>query len=198
MARQLTGKPAFLQQGQLAGIPVSQVMGIVREPEVPAKIATLQAAGRGAHSWPGPGVIHRHRRRSTRRGRSACATCLDVPRADWGQTTTGDVMTPLSELPRVGPNDQLLTAVQLMDANRAAAGTWCSTAASWQDCSPRDEVLAHTYGFRSEAGALRQHRMNVTVRYHGIIGDMLRRKTQKARDAGRRDGHRSPRRHHRR
>ena len=27
-------------------------------------------------------------------------------------------MTPLADLPRVGPNDELLTAVQLMDANQ--------------------------------------------------------------------------------
>jgi CBS domain-containing protein len=41
-----------------------------------------------------------------------------VPRPEWAQTTTGDIMTPLVELPRVRPQDELLSAIQLMDANQ--------------------------------------------------------------------------------
>jgi CBS domain-containing protein len=41
-----------------------------------------------------------------------------VPRSDWSGVTTGDVMTPLTDLPRVGVNDELLIAIQLMDANQ--------------------------------------------------------------------------------
>jgi CBS domain-containing protein len=40
-----------------------------------------------------------------------------VPREEWARTTTGDIMTPLIDLPRVAPDDELLSAVQLMDAN---------------------------------------------------------------------------------
>src|SRR5215216_5692196 len=110
-----TEKRAFLQQGQLAGIPVSQVMGIVREPEVPAGL-TIQdlverhILGQGQGSFiviaAGNPV-----------GVLSLRDVSNVPRADWDKTTIGDVMTPLTDLPRVAPNDELLTAVQLMDAN---------------------------------------------------------------------------------
>jgi len=109
-------KKAFLQQGQLAGIPVSQVMGIVREPEVPTGLTLQQLVeqhilGQGQGSFivtsaNNPvGVLN-------------LRDVSQVPRTDWPRTTTGDVMTPLVDLPRVGPNDELLTAVQLMDANQ--------------------------------------------------------------------------------
>jgi CBS domain-containing protein len=109
-------KRAFLQQGQLAGTPVSQVMGIVREPEIPAGM-TLQdlierhVLGQGQGSFivtadGNPvGILN-------------LRTVAQVPRTEWSQRTTGDVMTPLVNLPRVGPNDELLTAIQLMDANQ--------------------------------------------------------------------------------
>jgi Zn-dependent protease len=109
-------KRVFLQQGQLAGTPVSQVMGIVREPEIPAGV-TLQdlieqhVLGQGQGSFivtaaGNPvGILN-------------LRTISQVPRAEWAQMTAGDIMTPLVDLPRVGPQDELLTAVQLMDANQ--------------------------------------------------------------------------------
>jgi Zn-dependent protease len=110
-----TEKRAFLQQGQLAGTPVSQVMGIVREPEVQAGLTVqhlveqhILGQGQGSFIVTSAG---------TPVGVLNLRDVSNVPRADWNQTTTGDVMTPLAELPRVGPNDELLTAVQLMDAN---------------------------------------------------------------------------------
>lgn len=41
----------------------------------------------------------------------------DTPRERWPTTTCGDLMTPITALPRVAPADTLLTAVQLMSAN---------------------------------------------------------------------------------
>ena len=111
-----TEKRAFIQQGQLSGTRVSQVMGIVREPEVPAGL-TLQhlveqhILGRGQGSF----IV-------TAAGNPVGVLTLrdvsQIPRTDWAQTTTGDVMTPLVDLPRVDLNDELLTAVQVMDANQ--------------------------------------------------------------------------------
>jgi Zn-dependent protease len=109
-------KRAFLQQGQLAGTSVSQVMGMVREPEVPAGV-TLQdlverhilGEGQGSFIVTAAGNPV---------GVLDLRTVSQIPRAEWAQTTAGDVMTPLVDLPRVGPNDELLEAVQLMDANQ--------------------------------------------------------------------------------
>ncbi len=108
-------KRAFLQRGQLAGTSVAQVMGIVREKEVPAGV-TLQdlvernILGQGQGSF----II-------TAAGNPVGVLSLrDVaraPRAEWSHLTTGDVMTPLGNLPRVAPSDELLDALQLMDAN---------------------------------------------------------------------------------
>jgi Zn-dependent protease len=109
-------KRAFLQQGQLSGTRVSQVMGIVREPEIPAGLTLQQLVeqhilGQGQGSF----IV-------TAAGNPVGVLTLrdvsQVPRTDWEQTTTGDVMTPLVDLPRVELNDELLTAVQLMDANQ--------------------------------------------------------------------------------
>ena len=109
-------KRAFLQQGQLSGTRVSQVMGIVREPEIPAGLTLQQLVeqhilGQGQGSF----IV-------TAAGNPVGVLTLrdvsQVPRTDWQQTTTGDVMTPLVDLPRVELNDELLTAVQLMDANQ--------------------------------------------------------------------------------
>jgi Zn-dependent protease len=107
---------AFLQQGQLSGTLVSQVMGIVREPEVPAGLTLQQLVeqhilGQGQGSF----IV-------TAAGNPVGVLTLrdvsQIPRTDWQQTTTGDVMTPLVDLPRVEVSDELLTAVQLMDANQ--------------------------------------------------------------------------------
>ena len=108
-------KRAFIQQGQLAGIPVSQVMGMVREPEIPAGV-TIQdlverhILGQGQGSF----IV-------TAAGNPVGVLSLrevsQVPREEWSRTTVGDIMTPLTDLPRVAPQDELLSAVQLMDAN---------------------------------------------------------------------------------
>jgi Zn-dependent protease len=108
-------KRAFVQQGQLSGTSVAQVMGITREPEVPAGV-TLQdlverhILGQGQGSF----IV-------TAAGNPAGILSLrdvtQVPRDEWARMTTGDIMTPLLDLPRVAPSDELLSAVQLMDAN---------------------------------------------------------------------------------
>jgi len=143
-----TEKRAFLQQGQLAGIPVSQVMGIVREPEVAAGLTMQQLVeqhvlGQGQSSF----IV-------TAAGNPVGVLSLrdvsDVPRADWEQTTTGDVMTPLTELPRVSPNDELLTAVQLMDANQLLQVP-VFDGSELAGLLTRDEVIRHLR-LRSEAG----------------------------------------------
>ncbi len=143
-----TEKRAFLQQGQLAGIPVSQVMGIVREPEIPAEL-TMQdlverhILGQGQSSF----IV-------TAAGNPVGVLSLrdvsNVPRADWGQTTTGDVMTPLTDLPRVGPDDELLTAVQLMDANQLLQVP-VFDGSRLAGLLTRDEVIRHLR-LRSETG----------------------------------------------
>jgi len=143
-----TEKRAFLREGQLAGIPVSQVMGIVREPEVPAGL-TMQdlverhILGQGQGSF----II-------TSAGNPVGVLNLrdvsNVPRSDWDQTTTGDVMTPLADLPRVGPNDELLTAVQLMDANQLLQLP-VFDGSQLAGLLTRDEVIRHLR-LRSEAG----------------------------------------------
>jgi predicted transcriptional regulator len=137
-----------LQQGQLAGTPVSQAMGIVREPEVPADL-TLQhlveqhILGQGQGSF----IV-------TAAGNPAGVLNLrevsQVPRADWDQTTAGDVMTPLAELPRVGPNDELLTAIQLMDANQLLQLP-VFDGGQLTGLLTRDEVIRHLR-LRSEVG----------------------------------------------
>jgi len=111
-----TEKRAFLQQGQLSGTRVSQVMGIVREPEIPVDLELQQLVeqhilGQGQSSF----IV-------TAAGNPVGVLNLrdvsQAPRTDWQQTTAGDVMIPLGNLPRVEVNDELLTAVQLMDANQ--------------------------------------------------------------------------------
>ncbi|MBA2596907.1 MAG: site-2 protease family protein [Chloroflexia bacterium] len=109
-------KRAFLQQGQLSGTRVAQVMGIVREPEIAAGLTLQQLVeqhilGQGQGSFivtAGGSPV----------GVLSLRDVSQVPRTDWQQTTAGDVMTPLGDLPRVEVNDELLTAVQLMDANQ--------------------------------------------------------------------------------
>ena len=143
-----TEKKAFLQQGQLSGIPVSQVMGIVREPEVAAGL-TLQhlveqhILGQGQGSF----IV-------TAAGNPVGVLSLrdvsQAPRTEWDQTTTGDVMTPLGELPRVGLNDELLTAVQLMDANQLLQLP-VFDGSRLVGLLTRDEVIHHLR-VRSEAG----------------------------------------------
>lgn len=108
-------KRAFLQRNQLSGATVSQVMGIEREQEVPAGV-TLQrlvdqnVLGQGQGSF----II-------TAAGSPVGVLNLrDVarsPRDQWYRLTTGDAMTPLGNLPRAAPADDLLDAVQLMEEN---------------------------------------------------------------------------------
>jgi Zn-dependent protease len=109
-------RQAFLQQSQLAGTPVSRVMGIVQEPSVPSGLSVQQLVeqhilGQGQGSF----IV-------TADGNPVGVLTLRdvtrVPRPEWAQTTTGDIMTPLVELPRVRPQDELLSAIQLMDANQ--------------------------------------------------------------------------------
>jgi Zn-dependent protease len=141
-------KRAFLQQGQLAGIPVSQVMGIVREPEVPAELTMQQLVerhilGQGQASFivtTGGNPV----------GVLSLRDVSNVPRADWDQTTTGDVMTPLTALPRVSPNDELLTAIEVMDANQLLQVP-VFEGSQLAGLLTRDEVIRHLR-LRSEAG----------------------------------------------
>jgi Zn-dependent protease len=108
-------KQAFLQQGRLSGVPISRVMGIVREPEIPSDL-TLQdlverhILGQGQGSFI---VMAAGNPIGVLNLREVAA----VPRTEWARTTVGDVMAPLSDLPRVNLNDELLSAVQVMDAN---------------------------------------------------------------------------------
>jgi Zn-dependent protease/CBS domain-containing protein len=41
----------------------------------------------------------------------------EIPRQDWAHTTAAQVMIPLGELKRIGPDTELWTALQLMDRN---------------------------------------------------------------------------------
>jgi Zn-dependent protease len=142
-------KQAFLQQSQLTGTPVSQVMGIVKEPEVPAGI-TLEhlieqnILGQGQGSF----IV-------TAAGNPVGVLNLrdvsQVPRADWSRVTTGDIMTPLGELPRVGPDDELLDAVQLMDANQLLQVP-VFDGSRLAGLLTRDEVIRHLR-VRAETGA---------------------------------------------
>jgi Zn-dependent protease len=142
-------KRAFIQQGQLSGIPVSKVMGIVREPEVPAGITLHQLVeqhilGRGQGSFivtaaANPvGVLN-------------LRDVAQISRDDWARTTAGDVMTPLVDLPRVGINDELLTAVQLMDANELLQLPVFDDS-RLAGLLTRDEVIHHLR-LRAETGA---------------------------------------------
>lgn len=108
-------KRAFLQRNQLSGTTVAQVMGFEREQEVPAGV-TLQrlveqnVLGQGQGSF----II------TAAGGPVGVLNLRDVarsPRDQWYRLTTGDAMTPLGNLPRVAPADDLLDAVQLMDAH---------------------------------------------------------------------------------
>ena len=141
-------KKAFLQQGRLSGTPVSQVMGIVREPDVPAGITLQQLVeqnilGQGQGSFivtaAGNPVGVLNLRQVSR-----------VPRDDWSRVTTGDIMTPLGELPRVRPDDELLSAVQLMDANQLAQLPVFEDG-RLAGLLTRDEVIHHLR-LRAEAG----------------------------------------------
>jgi Zn-dependent protease len=142
-------KQAFLQQGRLGGIPVSRVMGIVREPEIPAGL-TLEdlverhILGQGQGSFivsAGGNPVGVLNLRDVAR----------VPRAEWRQTTTGDVMTPLADLPRVNVNDELLNAVQLMDANQLLQVP-VFDGNQLAGLLTRDEII-HYLRLRAESGA---------------------------------------------
>ena len=106
-------KRAFLQRNQLSGATVAQVMGIEREQEVPAgmtlqRLVEQNVLGQGQGSF----II------TTSGSPVGVLNLRDVarsPRDQWYRLTTGDAMTPLGNLPRVAPSDDLLDAVQLMD-----------------------------------------------------------------------------------
>lgn len=142
-------KQAFLQQDRLAGTPVSRVMGIVREPEIEAGLTIQQLVeghilGQGQSSF----IV-------TSGGQPVGVLNLreisQVPRTDWHQITAGDVMTPLGELPRVRPEDELLTAVQLMDANQLLQLPVFENG-HLAGLLTRDEVIRHLR-LRAETGA---------------------------------------------
>jgi Zn-dependent protease len=108
-------KRAFLQRNQLSGATVSQAMGIEREQEVPAGVTLQRLVEQNVLSQgQGSFII-------TAAGNPVGVLNLrDVarsPRDQWYRLTTGDAMTPLGNLPRVAPSDDLLDAVQLMDAD---------------------------------------------------------------------------------
>jgi Zn-dependent protease len=142
-------KQAFVQQSRLAGTPVSSVMGIVREPEVPAGLTIQQLVerhilGQGQSSF----IV-------TASGNPVGVLNLrdlsQVPRTEWQQVTAGDAMTPLVELPRVRPQDELLTAVQLMDANQLLQLPVFEDG-HLAGLLTRDEVIRHLR-LRAETGA---------------------------------------------
>lgn len=142
-------KRAFIQQGQLSGTRVSQVMGNVREPEIPAglmlqDLVEQHILGRGQGSFivvaAGNPV-----------GVLSLRDVSQVPRTDWPHMTAGDVMTPLVDLPRVELNDELLTAVQLMDANQLLQLP-VFDGARLAGLLTRDEVIHHLR-VRSEVGS---------------------------------------------
>jgi Zn-dependent protease len=141
-------RQSFLQQRKLAGIPVSQVMGIVREPQVPAGLTLQQLVeqhilGQGQGSFivtaAGNPIGVLNLREVSR-----------IPRTEWNARTTGDVMTPLGELPRVAPGDELLAAVQLMDANELNQVPVFDNG-QLAGLLTRDEVIHHLR-LRAEAG----------------------------------------------
>lgn len=142
-------KRAFIQQGQLSGTRVSQVMGNVREPEIPAglmlqDLVEQHILGRGQGSFivvaAGNPV-----------GVLSLRDVSQVPRTDWPHMTAGDVMTPLVDLPRVELNDELLTAVQLMDANQLLQLP-VFDGSRLAGLLTRDEVIHHLR-VRSEVGS---------------------------------------------
>ena len=142
-------KRAFIQQGQLSGTSVAQAMGNVREPEIPAglmlqDLVEQHILGRGQGSFivaaAGNPV-----------GVLSLRDVSQVPRTDWPQMTAGDVMTPLVDLPRVELNDELLTAVQLMDANQLLQLP-VFDGSRLAGLLTRDEVIHHLR-VRSEVGS---------------------------------------------
>jgi Zn-dependent protease len=142
-------RKAFIQQGQLANTPVSQVMGIVKEPEIPAGI-TLQGLveqhilGQGQGSFIVTAA-------GSPIGVLSLRDVSQVSRERWAQMTAGDVMVPLTDLPRVGVNDELLAAVQLMDANQLLQLP-VFDGNRLAGLLTRDEVIHHLR-LRAEAGA---------------------------------------------
>jgi Zn-dependent protease len=142
-------KQAFLQQDRLAGTPVSQVMGIVKEPEIDAGLTIQQLVeshilGRGQSSFIVTSAGHPV-------GVLSLRDISQVPRTSWQQVTTGDTMTPLVDLPKVRPQDELLTAVQLMDANQLMQLPVFENG-NLAGLLTRDEIIRHLR-LRAETGA---------------------------------------------
>ncbi|MFT4037043.1 MAG: site-2 protease family protein [Thermomicrobiales bacterium] len=107
-----TERRNLLQQNQLDGVPVSAAMGLVSEPHIAANI-TVQSLVENHVLSLGQGsfIITVDRQPA---GVLALPAIADTPRDRWATTTCGDLMTPITALPRVAPTDTLLTAVQLM------------------------------------------------------------------------------------
>jgi Zn-dependent protease len=102
---------ANLQQS-LRGVTVEQVMN--REcPLIPERYSLQElvdehvlAGGRRCFFVADDGRL---------RGMLTLRDVAAIPRADWGQVTSGEAMVPLERLTRVRPNTELLAALQTMD-----------------------------------------------------------------------------------
>ena len=106
---------SLLQQSQLAGVPVSAAMGIVREPHIASNVIIQNLVENHVLSLGQASFI------ITVSGNPAGVVTLPdiaaVSRAEWSVRNAGDLMTPLNALPSVAPDDDLLAAVQLMSAH---------------------------------------------------------------------------------
>jgi Zn-dependent protease len=110
-----TERRSLLQQSRLSGVPVSSAMGIVREPNIASNVIIQNLVENHVLSLGQASFI------VTVNGNPAGVVTLPdiaaVPREEWSRRNAGDLMTPLNELPSVAPDDDLLSAVQLMSAN---------------------------------------------------------------------------------
>jgi Zn-dependent protease/CBS domain-containing protein len=103
-------------QGQLRGASVAQAMGLVDEPQVPSRLKLRQlveefvlTSGQGFFL-----VVDGDQPR----GVLTLRQVTQVPRDRWDWVSVADVMTPWSQLQRVNPNTELLTALQAMDEGK--------------------------------------------------------------------------------
>jgi Zn-dependent protease len=110
-----TERRSLLQQSRLAGVPVSSAMGIVREPNIASNVIIQNLVENHVLSLGQASFI------VTVHGDPAGVVTLPdiaaVPREEWSRRNAGDLMTPLHSLPSVAPDDDLLSAAQLMSAH---------------------------------------------------------------------------------